>query len=135
MTTPLQEAVDNLRNYRSKHLDFPERLARARRALALAESELDQAKKALAEAETVATADALMDETLTNDAKRKAAVSKALQGDLVVKSAREHLRLSQLKVANMAAEVETVRDQRRAVEHAQAAAVAIVEAFAVDVDG
>lgn len=127
----VMEAAENLRQYRSRHLDFPGLLARHRLSLVGFQSELDQAKKEVSEAELLASQDALMDPDLTNDAKRKAAVARALSTDQAVQAAREKLRQATFRQATAEADYEAAKDQRRALENAQAAAIALIQAFSI----
>jgi len=88
LTTLLREVSEKILAHPAIVADYEARLERSK-------LELSEARAALETAEALATDDALSQEGLTNDTKRKAAVSKAIQKDQACIAAAESLRARQ----------------------------------------
>lgn len=88
LTTLLREVSEKLLAHPAIVADYEARLERSK-------LELGEARAALETAEALATDDALSQEGLTNDTKRKAAVTKALQKDPTCIHAAESVRIRQ----------------------------------------
>ena len=108
-----QERVDaltgQLREVSQELLRQPERVERAERLVAEAERDLATAKDELKTKEAMAAEEALQEDGLTNDTKRKQAVDKGLRDDLVVKEWRAKVADLQGKLRN--AEIALKRTQ------------------------
>ena len=70
-----------------------------------------------------------MDDALTNDAKRKAAVEAGYASSNEVRSAQSQVRKAKANLESVKSDYEKLRDTRRAVEFAQTAAGHIITAY------
>lgn len=129
----ISEQVKLLRHAQKKILDFPQSLHQCRTTCAAAEQKLSEAKATLEQAKATAASEALNDpkkaDALTSEVKRKAAAEAGIASSLEVKSAQSSLFDCQRHLNSVQSDLELLRDQRRAVEYSQTAAIAILQIY------
>lgn len=130
MNSEIERQIALLREYQTRAVQFPAKIAEARAHYGDLEATVHQAKQNLEAVKATVADETLMDParfaSLTSEVKRKAAVEADLAKSPLVSEATANLQRLQRELVRAQNKIDEVRDQRRACEYAQTAAIAIL---------
>lgn len=132
MTQAITEQIAILQKCQAAQRTFYVDIRRHRTIIADIEEELAQAKVNLDQAKAICQLDTLCDDSLTNDAKRKAAVDAGFAKSQTVQDHIKEVQRLTRKLRDANDDLEKITNQRKACEWAQTAAGHIITAYQIE---